>query len=391
MTDDHSVTEGGRDYGAFIPSSIDDYGLDPYEFRIYCRLERRIGKGSVGCFESVASMARHCQMSQQKVRNALKVLVLAGIAKQEKLPGKTDRYILMPPAHWVNPHSLALIRQQVTAYRQESDRKTVAKRKIKQDEPHYDVADTLLQRSNLPRYDVVDTQLRRSDPPNYDVADTPLRRSDKGIPIKAIHLRYSNEGEATAAKISPQVGESEVEILNSIRSEQSELVGFQAEAIHDHSFTFWEQHQNAREETKDTSRGKSSTAVEEEIQRQIQRLAFDWRSRPWMLNATEFQPEMKLAVWRSNPQEYSIAGLDVPNETYICNHLRKLNERLKNPHEAYAAIVKLQTYWRTAQALVNPDIQQQFSAFKVAAKQSSLQSHLAERQQHTLEAIKDLL
>ena len=110
-----------------------------------------------------------------------------------------------------------------------------------------------------------------------------------------------------------------------------------------------------------------------------------------LLNATEFQPEMKLAVWRSNPQEYSIAGLDVPNETYICNHLRKLNERLKNPHEAYAAYVKLQTYWRTAQALVNPDIQQQFAAFKVAAKQSSLQSHLAERQQHTLEAIKDLL
>ena len=40
-------------------------------------------------------------MSRQKVRDALQVLVLAGIAKQEKQVGKTDRYILMPPVHWV--------------------------------------------------------------------------------------------------------------------------------------------------------------------------------------------------------------------------------------------------------------------------------------------------
>ncbi|WNN92109.1 hypothetical protein [Gloeocapsopsis dulcis] len=28
----------------FVPSDLDDYGLDPFEFRIYARIVRRAGK-----------------------------------------------------------------------------------------------------------------------------------------------------------------------------------------------------------------------------------------------------------------------------------------------------------------------------------------------------------
>lgn len=179
MTDQHGVEEGGRDYGAYIPSVIDDYGLDPYEFRVYCRLERRIGRGNATCFESIANMAASCFMSSQKVRDALQVLVLSGIAKQEKIKGKTDRYILMPPAHWVDSSHLDEIRRQVTAYRFDSDAKSAAK--------HKQLKDTSLRRSEPPAYDVADTSLRRSELPDYDVVDTSLRRSDKGYPIKESH------------------------------------------------------------------------------------------------------------------------------------------------------------------------------------------------------------
>lgn len=378
----NSVTDE-RDIGLFVPSEIDDYGLDPYEFRIYARLVRRAGRGDA--WESIPKMARACRMSESRARAALQLLEAAGLIASNERKGDTTIRRLNPKRYWAHPEQVDEIRSNLTrtktATPSKSDRGIKTATPIKNDTTTPIKSDTT-------------TPIKSDTGVVAEVIPLPLSKvTDEGIPMKAIPLRYSNEGEATAAKTSLQVGESEVEILNPalLEVERKQVVGQEAEPIHDRSFPFSEQHQNACEEMKDPSWGKSSAAVDPEIQRQIQHLAFDWRSRPWMLNATEFQPEMKLAVWRSNPQEYSIAGLDVPNETYICNHLRKLNERLKNPHEAYAAYVKLQTYWKTAQALVNPDIQQQFAAFKVAAKQSSLQSHLAERQQHTLEAIKDLL
>jgi hypothetical protein len=125
-----------------------------------------------------------------------------------------------------------------------------------------------------------------------------------------------------------------------------------------------------REEKTSSRDNFSAAANNSEIPLQFQRMAYDWRLRPWMLNATEFQPQMKAAVWRSNPQEYSIRGTDIPNETYVTNHLRKLNQQLKNPHSAPEAYVKLQTYWRTAIALVNPQIQSEFSSLKQLASNS---------------------
>lgn len=376
----NSVTDE-RDIGLFVPSEIDDYGLDPYEFRIYARLVRRAGRGDA--WESIPKMAGACRMSESRARAALQLLEAARLIASVKRKGDTTIRRLNPKRYWAHPEQVDEIRSNLTRTKTATPSKS--DRGIK-------TATTSKSDTTTPIKSDTTTPSRSGTPVVAEVIPLPLSKvTDEGIPIKDLPKRYSHEGEATAAKISPQVGESEVEILNSIHPEQSEVDRQEAEPIHGHPFPFSEQHQNAREEPKDTSWGKSSAAVDPEIQRQIQHLAFDWRSRSWMLNATEFQPQMKLAVWRSNPQEYSIAGLDVPNETYICNHLRRLNERLKNPHEAYAAYVKLQTYWRTAQALVNPGIQQQFSSFKSAAKRSSLQSQLQERKQHTLDAIKDLL
>ena len=49
MKQEIGATEGGRDWGAIIPSFLDDYGLDPYEMRVYIRLAHEPEwEGSVG-------------------------------------------------------------------------------------------------------------------------------------------------------------------------------------------------------------------------------------------------------------------------------------------------------------------------------------------------------
>ena len=45
----------------FVRSEIDDYGLDPYEFRIYARITRCAGNGEA--WESLNNKACACCMS----------------------------------------------------------------------------------------------------------------------------------------------------------------------------------------------------------------------------------------------------------------------------------------------------------------------------------------
>ena len=75
MNQDIGATEGGRDWGAIIPSFLDDYGLDPYEMRVYIRLARRAGMGGQ-CWESISKMASSCRMSDRLLK---------------RLPGTTNR------------------------------------------------------------------------------------------------------------------------------------------------------------------------------------------------------------------------------------------------------------------------------------------------------------
>ncbi|RYG39717.1 hypothetical protein EON79_23880, partial [bacterium] len=81
-----------RDLGAFIPKDLDDMGLDPYEFRIYCRLCRRAGAGVAR--ESVESMAEACKMSVRKVQGCLKALIEKELVTFELVTGRPTNYYL---------------------------------------------------------------------------------------------------------------------------------------------------------------------------------------------------------------------------------------------------------------------------------------------------------
>lgn len=100
----------GRDLGAFIPSELDDYGLDPYEWRVYCRIVRRAGGGGV-FYESAAAVAGACGMGERKVREALSLLADAGlIGVVTKRDGQVARYRLTPSSEWAPADRLPELR-----------------------------------------------------------------------------------------------------------------------------------------------------------------------------------------------------------------------------------------------------------------------------------------
>lgn len=88
-----------RDLGAFIPSELDDFGLDPYQFRVYCRLARRAGSGG-NCWESVNNIAKACKMNRKTVMQSIAALLSFGMLRQEKRAGKSDLYKLTSSKFW---------------------------------------------------------------------------------------------------------------------------------------------------------------------------------------------------------------------------------------------------------------------------------------------------
>jgi hypothetical protein len=99
----------------FVHNFLDEYGLDPYEFRVYAHAVRRTGGKRDGkFFASLSKTAEICQMSVRRVQYSLKFLCEAGFLIQEKRAGRTDQYRLTPASKWANPKDLKSIREAVT-------------------------------------------------------------------------------------------------------------------------------------------------------------------------------------------------------------------------------------------------------------------------------------
>lgn len=85
-------------YSAFIPAALDEHGLSPREFRVYCHLARRAGNGE--CFASAASIARVTRINVKTVRACLRVLLGLNLITTEKRTGQTNLHRLIDSAHW---------------------------------------------------------------------------------------------------------------------------------------------------------------------------------------------------------------------------------------------------------------------------------------------------
>lgn len=97
------------DFPIFIHSELDDYGLDPVEFRVYSRLARRAGQHGKHS-ESIPNMAREFDVSVRKVQYALKLLILCRLVTRHPRAGKTDEYSLNPRSVWRNKNQVAQMR-----------------------------------------------------------------------------------------------------------------------------------------------------------------------------------------------------------------------------------------------------------------------------------------
>jgi hypothetical protein len=99
------------DFGVFIPGFFDDYPLESSEFRLYAYIQRRAG--TIGCFESIPNMAKHCYMALKTAKNAIKLLLAAGMIEIQERIGTTNIYTPTTPSSWVSPNQVKLLRSQI--------------------------------------------------------------------------------------------------------------------------------------------------------------------------------------------------------------------------------------------------------------------------------------
>src|SRR5579883_712649 len=87
----------------FIPAWLDDYGLSAIEFRVYCHVTRRAGKGGK-CWESVPRIAKACRLGRNVTLKALHTLTeVYRLLIKNKRPGETDEYSIAPESQWQEP------------------------------------------------------------------------------------------------------------------------------------------------------------------------------------------------------------------------------------------------------------------------------------------------
>lgn len=80
-----------------IPALLDEAGLRPSEFRLFCHVSRR---GPKGCFALLRTMAEICRMDKETVSKALADLVDRNMLYRKQV-GRRVRYtIVYPPSSW---------------------------------------------------------------------------------------------------------------------------------------------------------------------------------------------------------------------------------------------------------------------------------------------------
>jgi len=79
---------------AHIPKELDDAGLTPTQFRLYCHLVRRVNKGKGYAWPSIASMIKFLHISEPTINHDLNVLENHRFIKRQRTGGPNYYYIL---------------------------------------------------------------------------------------------------------------------------------------------------------------------------------------------------------------------------------------------------------------------------------------------------------
>ena len=94
---DHDLSESNI---VFIHSALDDAGLSPAAFRVYCHLARRTLHSRMDKWPSAPAMAKVCRVHKDTVWKALKELIERGMIERESRTNTTSRHIITSPTKW---------------------------------------------------------------------------------------------------------------------------------------------------------------------------------------------------------------------------------------------------------------------------------------------------
>lgn len=97
-------TECKNDNFSNVLDHLDDFGLTPNQFRVYCRL-LRLAEGDIVC-ESSENIAKACKLTRVTVLRVLQELVQMAMIECDRAPGKKSVFYLMPVDMWCQsiPH-----------------------------------------------------------------------------------------------------------------------------------------------------------------------------------------------------------------------------------------------------------------------------------------------
>lgn len=83
----------------FIPALLDDAGLTPDAFRVYCNLVRRQGR-SEAAYPSLDGISATCQMCRKRAMRAIRGLLGRGAILRVPRAGETSLYEAVEPQKW---------------------------------------------------------------------------------------------------------------------------------------------------------------------------------------------------------------------------------------------------------------------------------------------------
>ena len=85
----------------FVHSKLDDTGLTPYAFRVYCHIARRANRAK-SAWPGIGSIAKICEMSESTARRAIQELEDRDMLMVQRCAGinYTNLYTLTSTDQW---------------------------------------------------------------------------------------------------------------------------------------------------------------------------------------------------------------------------------------------------------------------------------------------------
>jgi DNA-binding MarR family transcriptional regulator len=175
MNQQVKVLDHRDDLPIFLHSELDEYGLDPFEFRVYAHFCRRGSRTNIRA--SIGTIAKLCKMSERKAKYCIDALCAFGLIRMVRARnGEPTVYELNSKSAWIDPKYVDEARQEAL----EPDPEKRPKHK-----------DTSAPHADPPLHTVQTTSAPHADPPLHTVQTTSAPHADE-VTTRSYSLEVTN-------------------------------------------------------------------------------------------------------------------------------------------------------------------------------------------------------